>query len=480
MVRLLLIVGLILVTVGVYVNSLPGTFHYDDFPLLLENPTVTGDVFPFEAFLTDLWGRPLTLFSFHWNYQLVDAAPAWFHLVNCLLHLLSVVLLYAVIRLFRGKEFPAFATALIFAIHPIQSQAVNYVWSRSILLMSVCVLLCLLLWRRYPLLCLVVFQLAIWSRAEALLLGLPLIFLAPRRWKVVGLVAGINLVILSTAFFSSPPNGVAWTHSDPLSFWWAAPVALWKYIGLMIWPAPLSIDHPLVTWSVPASLGSLLAVVLLLVTLMSWRARHRSLLLGFSWLLLFLAPSLMIPNSDLVNESRSYLAFAGFALMLASLLEMAGEWISKVGERRTCLSGTPGRLCSPAAGASCSLLLIVCLIYSPLTLARNEVWQDDAMLWREAVSHAPSELRPLYNLGVALARIGDQEGACGAFSEALSLYPRDGLSHAALGYCAETRGDQQEALQLYRAANRIDPENQYARLRIRVIEADNLEGGMDR
>ena len=115
-----------------------------------------------------------------------------------------------------------------------------------------------------------------------------------------------------------------------------------------------------------------------------------------------------------------------------------------------------------------------------MTLARNEIWKDDVLVWREAVLRAPQELRPRYNLGVALLKAGKQECACEVFREANALNSRDELTYAALGYCAEIKGAKQEALEFYRIAARIDPENEYARQRIRFLETDAYEGGMDR
>jgi len=444
MARVILFALLILIAGGVYINSLPGGFHYDDFPLLLDNPVVTSGVFPFEIFLGHYWGRPLTLFSFHWNYQLFGDNPFFFHLFSYFLHLIVVVLSFALARRYSRNDYLAFATALIFAVHPIQTQAVNYVWSRSVLLMSVFVLLCLLFCRRYPLLGLVFLQLAIWSRAEAIVLVVPLIVMIPSVRKSIVIMTGVNAAILVGYLCLTPPENVAWTHSDPVSFWVAAPLALWKYFGLMLWPSQLTIDHPNPAGSVFLTLAALCALAILLVGTVRLRKTCPWLLLGVSWILLFLAPSLLIPNSDLVNESRSYLAFAGFAFILAQLTGMI---------RRKGL----GIL---------SLLLIVSLLYIPTTLGRNQAWQDETLLWEEAVACAPTELRPRYNLGVALARVGELFRATMAFKEALEVSPEDDLSYAALGYCAESRGERSEALRLYKRALSLNPRNTYARLRI--------------
>jgi hypothetical protein len=59
---------LILAAGLVYSNSFPGTFHFDDFPLLLENPRIVGPTFSYSSFLEQYAGRPLTMWTFHWNF----------------------------------------------------------------------------------------------------------------------------------------------------------------------------------------------------------------------------------------------------------------------------------------------------------------------------------------------------------------------------------------------------------------------------
>jgi len=223
MVRIVLLAVLTLVTTGLYLNSFPGSFHYDDYPLLLENPLITGEAFPLSTFWSHYWGRPLTLATFRIEYSLFGSDPFFFHLANYLLHLCVVVLLFFVVRRYIGGDGLAFSTALIFAVHPVQSQAVNYVWSRSVLLMAVFVLLTLLVWRRFPLLGLIIAQLAIWSRAEGVVLGLLLILLMPRWWKWVSVLIGANLAILAGALWRDSGAGVGWNHSDPVSYWLASP-----------------------------------------------------------------------------------------------------------------------------------------------------------------------------------------------------------------------------------------------------------------
>ena len=470
MVRILLLTVLTLATGGLYLNSFPGTFHYDDYPLLLENPLITSGAFPLSAFWSHYWGRPLTLWTFWVDYTLFSSDPFFFHLANCLLHLCVVGLLFFVVRRYIGGDGLAFSTALIFAVHPVQSQAVNYVWSRSVLLMALFVLLALLVWRRFPLLGLIIAQLAIWSRAEAVVLGLLLILLMPRWWKWVSVLIGANLAVLAGALWRDSGAGVGWNHSDPLSYWVASPAVLWKYLWLMVWPARQTIDHPLVTPTLPLALAAFAGIAGLLFLLARNRVRCPHVVVAVGWILLFLSPSLLIPNPDQVNESRSYLAFAGFALLIALVLGIIGVWTESVVKRRLLFARWLRQLgLSRSHVVSGVLLVLLAGGFGSMTLLRNRLWQDEVGIWREAAIISPASVRCRYNLGVALIRAGKLQSAQAAFERALELGPFDDMSCAALGYCAEIRGDFAGAMGLYRRSLGLNAGNTYAAARLKDL-----------
>ena len=196
-----------------YWNSFPGAFHYDDYPLMLQNPYVT-EAFPLTAFLDHYGGRPLTLWTMHQIYQLFGADAGRYHLLSVVLHALSSTLLFSLtLRLFGRLEL-SFIAALLFALHPLQSQTVNYIWSQSVLLMSCFSLTAMLLARRLPWAGLVFFQLAIWSRADALAVTPFLIGLNPSRWRLWTAGALINLAALVYSMVRYSPAELAWNHAD--------------------------------------------------------------------------------------------------------------------------------------------------------------------------------------------------------------------------------------------------------------------------
>ncbi len=434
---------LAMVTGLVYWNSFPGAFHYDDYPLLLQNAYVT-ESFPLTAFLDHYGGRPLTLWAMHHIYHLFGANAGCYHLLSVILHGLSSVLLFTLtLRLFGRLEL-SFIAALLFALHPLQSQTVNYIWSQSVLLMSCFSLAAMILASRRPWMGLLFFQLAIWSRADALAITPFLIGLNLPRWRLWTTGALINFAALVYSMVSYSPSEVAWNHADAAGYWIAQPIVFWKSLGLMFWPQSLNLDHDIAQ---PDREAVILAAVALLgfCALAYWFRRKRSVeVLGFFWILVAYSPSWIIPNSDLFSESRLYLPFAGFSLAVGSFL--VGRDDLRSWSWRTW-----------------GVTLLLTLLTVPLTLTRNEVWGNDVTLWEDAASKSPNKARVHYNLGAALARGGALDRAEASFSRALEVNPKDDFAYGGLAYCAERRGDLVKARELYREALRLNPENDYGR-----------------
>jgi tetratricopeptide (TPR) repeat protein len=211
----------------------------------------------------------------------------------------------------------------------------------------------------------------------------------------------------------------------------------------MIWPTGLNLDHDLVSpdpWSL--LLASLFFLSLLMLAL-RFRKSYPIPTLGIFWMMAMLVPTLLVPNSDALNESRAYLSLAGFTL--------TASWVF-------ChfLAKRPVTLKLTAVALSL-------LLFMPLTMARNENWKDDFALWQDTVLKSPAKARAHYNLGVALAVQGKNRQSEVEFQRARDLNPEDHLSWAALAYCAEVQDNLKVARTFFQQALRLKPENEYAR-----------------
>jgi hypothetical protein len=124
----------------VYANTLGSGFVFDDHHSIERNtairslaalPTYFVDGGTFSADPDVSMYRPLLLVSYAFNYTLGGGNPFGYHLVNVLLHAGFVLLLFLIGRQLAGKASPIWWAAAMVAVHPLNSQAVNYVSSRS-------------------------------------------------------------------------------------------------------------------------------------------------------------------------------------------------------------------------------------------------------------------------------------------------------------------------------------------------------------
>ena len=121
---------------ALYANACTGSFQFDDFNVIVEQPAVH----TYTAWAAALPGiRPLLKASYLLNWTL-DPGPLGFHLVNVAIHAGNSVLAYLLLRRFQARAgapaATAFLAALIFAVHPLQTEAVAYVCGRSTSLMA--------------------------------------------------------------------------------------------------------------------------------------------------------------------------------------------------------------------------------------------------------------------------------------------------------------------------------------------------------
>lgn len=127
---------------------------------------------------------------------------------------------------------------------------------------------------------------------------------------------------------------------------------------------------------------------------------------GFGGLLLFLglgATSSFVPNSELVQEQRTYVSLAGIV--------MAG-----------CALGWP--LLARVANLRPVLVLALAATLAWGTFERTRIWRTPESLWRDAVAKAPDSIRANNNLGAALAELGRMDEAIACYGRALELDPR--------------------------------------------------------
>lgn len=474
-----------------YAGTLSGGFVFDDLEVIVGNPLVTGaDAGVPGIFTSHYWQhvtpsgnlyRPLTILSYRLNAAIFGPAPASFHAVNVILHILCACLLVPFARRLSFGRGGALAAAAIFAAHPIHTEAVAGVVGRADLMAAAGVLgaLTLHLSARMTLprilaACLLLAG-GLLSKESAVVM--PAIALAADACRLrrksttirdsappllaycvtVGVWLAVRAAVLPGAqagtLSDSVFAGAPWSHQALTALW-----VFSRYLQLLIAPVTLSADYsfaqtPLVTTAL--DLRVLLAAVLLAaLTLLGLAgiagrqasrqrrpaslARRQTAFCALAFLA-SIAPvsNLIIPIGTIMAERLLYLPSAFFCLAFPAVWSMAA------------------RVRPAALGAILAAILV--LLLGARTVVRNRDWKDQLTLFTATVKTSPKSARAHYNLGIALAEIGREDAALSEYRIAMGINPEDPkpLRNAALLLAAQDRTA--EALALFEKAARIDP-----------------------
>lgn len=511
------------VALAVYANSLGGALVYDDANAIRNNPFVrNGDV---EGILTEpsWWGgargplwRPLTTLTFALDHAVHGLAPFGYHLVNVVLHAAVSLLVLVVFAAVTAAPRTALAAALLFAAHPVHTEAVANVVGRAELFAAAGFFVAWWCWLRadrpgaasgaWLAATLVAYFLAMCGKENAVTLPLALVvadLVLPRpdesawgrlrvhapRYAALAGVAVLFVVLRASVLGAVTPSPDLLDNPLATLGLGARLMTAVAVIGLyalrLVFPLWLSADYsfdqiPAVTSPLDVGfLGGLL--VLCGAPALAWWAWRRvpALTLGIGVLgaTFAVVANLFFLIGTIMGERLIYLPSAGFCLALAAGLAHA----SRTDERG-------GRV--PAAFVAA--VGIVVALHGVRTVARNAVWREplgffEAMVVdapRSARSHRelgtvlgdlgrfaearqsferslaikPEDATTLYNLGNALSREGRYADAVAAYERALARNPAFVEALENLGNAESMRGDQQAALAAFQRALALTPD----------------------
>jgi protein O-mannosyl-transferase len=450
--------ALLAVTLLVYGNTLANGLVHDDKPLVERNLFIRDPANLPRVFTSGYWTtrdpsvpelyRPLTVASFALNFLGGGPGAFGFHLVNLLLQAWVCFLVFRLGRDLASREAAGWGAALLFAVHPVHSEAVAPVVGRSELLSTGFALWALVLHRRargsdraagafapagaFAGAALFYFA-SILSKENALILPALLLLsdlafppAAAQRRERRRLSGGYLLYLLSAAIYLalrvSVLGGITKSDIRPLDnpiagagFVTArltAIITLGKYLFLLFVPWRLSADYsrdqiPLASgWADPRLIVSLLALLAAgLLAAWSWRRRR---LVSAS--ILFFAASILpvsnflFPIGTIFGERLLYLPSVGFCLLAGAVFApLRDRW--------------------KAAAALGAILLILGAVR---TVARNRVWHDDASFALATAADSPRSAKAQFNLGVFLEEHGRLQEALDAYARAAALAPEWG------------------------------------------------------
>jgi protein O-mannosyl-transferase len=448
--------------------SLGSGFHFDDYAIFSD------PVLQSTRGAIDVWGprqtRPLTYFTFWLNRQIGAGDPLGYHLFNLLLHLGAILLAWECLRRLLPER-AAFIAAALFAIAPIQSEAVDYIWARSILLATLLTLAALRAWLNgRPWIAVLWFACALLAKEECAAFPLALAWLewrkilpAPRRSKfaiaaMIALAGAAGARVIWALSVTPGAPGGAQAGISPLNYLLSQGVVIWRYLQLTLAPYGFTVDPDI---HVTPWMGIAAWALLLAGTVLIWRRAGAIVAAWFIAGLILLAPSSSIfPVADLSADRRMYLPLFAFAAAAAIPLARVRQTV---------------------------VLAALAMVLVALSVQRTVVWMNDASLWQEAVDRAPNKLRPKLQLARALpagkaldllakARLdapynpdiatetgkillteGQADGALEEFGRALALSPMDARNVNNRGVALQALGQTEAARADFERAIRMDP-----------------------
>ena len=459
--------GLVLAGVAAFSSALDGPFLFDDEWTVLENPHVRA-LWPLWDSMSAppqhaLGGRPVVAFSFALSYALGGLDPWGYHLWNLAVHVLAALALFGVVR--RTCRLPrmsaairawadrlAFAVALIWLVHPLQTEVIGYLTQRTESMAGLFYLLTLYAAIRtmeQP-------SSSGWTAAAVLACGLGMasketmatapvavllydaVFAAGSLSKALRdrapLYAGLAFTWVLLAWLVA--DGPRWRSAgfssgvSPSTYLLHQPAMILTYLKLVVWPSPLVFDYGRTT---PIALSVampalLVASALLAATIAAlWKYPMVGYLGAAFWIALAPSSSIVPIATEVGAERRMYLPLAA----LITLLILAARWAI-----RRLVADLPARRAVGAAalGATC----VACIW---LTALRNIEYRSEVGIWQTVIDRRPNP-RAHYNLAGSLVESGRADEAMAHYRAAADGEPQ---AHYAMAFELEKRGDLAEA-----------------------------------
>lgn len=489
--------AIVLAALAAYHGIFSSPLVFDDIPSIRDNPTIR-----------HLWtalspprgglpvsGRPVVNLSFAMNYALGGANVWGYHAANLAVHILAGLTLFGIMRRTFREESRLFAlaTALLWIVHPLQTESVTYISQRAESLMGLFFLLTLYFFIRsadgearslkseageersprrlafrpsgFPLLSILFCLLGM--ATKEVMVAAPVIVLLYDRTFVAGcfreawrrrrgyyLGLGCTWLLLAWLVAGSGNRGGSAGFGTPVPWWKYAAFqsrAIAHYLRLSIWPHPLVIDYGRNmggtaagwVWDAAVVTGLLAATAALLGPTATDPGDHpvlrKRLAMGFAGAFFFIV---LAPSSSFVPVATEIIAEHRMYLPLAAVMAVVVAGIFRLGLRPI---------------GSAGVCLIIAAGFGVLTAGRNEAYRSSLALWSDAVANVPGNAGARANLGNALMEQGSIDEAIAQYRQALKLAPEYAEAYFDLGYALVKAGRLPEAIVPYEDGLRLKP-----------------------
>jgi protein O-mannosyl-transferase len=479
--RLCAALGLVVALALAYANSLHGPFVFDDVPSIVENQSIRHlgslEVWaaPPDAISTS--GRPVVNFSLGLNYAFGELAVEGYHVVNLALHMLAALTLFALVRgtlllpalspqFGKAATALALAVALLWALHPLQTESVTYVVQRAEAMGGLFYLLTLYCFvrgatsaRAGAWYAAAVGSCMLGMASKEILVTAPVVavlydrtFVAGsfreslrRRWRL-WLALASTWVLLALVHHMSRNRGGSAGFGLGMTVWEYARTqfgCIIHYLRLAFWPDPLVLDYgyPIARDAAQIVPYAIAVSVLLVATVAGLVLRPTWGFLG-AWFLGILAPtSSIVPLPGQTEaEHRMYLPLAAVATMV-----VFAAYHVVCGPRRRCRWMPVG---------------LACVVATPLALGtyrRNKDYRSELAIWDHTVRNAPLNDRAYLSRASAYWKLGQADAALKDYDQCIALNPRYAKAYSGRGNVHSDQGRYDEALRDYDHALKLNP-----------------------
>ena len=387
----------------VYLNCLPNNFMFDDNHMIVKNnyikqfkyvPLFFKGEITSEPIVKGMY-RPLLMMTYSLDYFFSGLKPYGYHIINILIHFLNACLLYFFLKLFFNKLsfWVRLGLTLLFCVHPINTETVLYISSRSDLLCSFFMLSSFFAYiisfkdkqRVFLYLASVgLYSLALFTKEIALaMVGLicayEFIYSSPKSWrKIVPRVLPFILIAFGYLLLRRSVFGGMLAVKDVTLFIrpFSANILIqsavsFYYIYLFFFPFNICIDHffPVISgFSNPLYTGSLIAVLILIVFSLSAKKRVPAVV-RFSclWYFISLSPKFYARLNFISAEHQAYFAYFSLYFIIAFIL-------SKISVKKVYLR---------------MVFIFIFSLFCLLTFIRTFQWRNEYMLWQATVKVNP-------------------------------------------------------------------------------------------
>jgi tetratricopeptide (TPR) repeat protein len=379
------------------------------------------------------------------------------------------------------KRFVALFTAILFLLHPIQTESVVYIMSRSEVFAGTFYLSAFLLFQVYlakdrpiktgfKVLVLFIISIAfiLGFSVKQTVITLPLMLLLYflfgqepesssirwlNKWKwrigfivLVGIILLFYKLLTDESFLIGPSS--AGEDIGRLNYMLTQPsVIVYYYVKLLVFPINLNIDPDILlvtewwSWKFITALTGIAGLIYF-----SCRAKEKLFLLYFIfWFLIVLSPSSsIITLGDLAAEHRTYLASYSFYAAVAFCVYKVSHLV---------YSAHPKKSRNIALAVS----IFISVIFSVLTIQRNKIWASEVSLWADTLKKSPQKIRPVINLAQAYTKVGTFDLAIEYYEKALILNPNVFATNYNLANLYLEKGREEDGLRLLQTAALIRP-----------------------